>query len=165
MISFVLGSLVGSSTLLLLPEPTDAPMSSIWKKPADLDTINQFSLDGLVGLLGMKVIAITDESMTASMPVDERTTQALGLLHGGATAALLETIASVAANWSVDDDAFCVGVELNINHLSSKREGRVEATARALRLGRTIQVWSVDIVDEHGNMVSTGRMTMAVRRR
>jgi len=151
--------------MLLQPEPTDVPMSSIWKKPADLDTINQFSLDGLVGLLGMKVTAITEDSMTASMPGDERTTQALGLLHGGASAALLETIASVAANWSVDDDAFCVGVELNINHLSSKREGHVEATARALRLGQTIQVWSVDIVDEHGNLVSTGRMTMAVRKR
>ena len=140
-------------------------MSSIWKKPADLDTINQFSLDGLVGLLGMRITAITDDSMTASMPVDERTTQALGLLHGGTSAAVLETIASVAANWSVGDDAFCVGVELNINHLSAKQDGHVEATARALRLGRTIQVWSVDIVDEHGSMVAAGRMTMAVRQR
>lgn len=140
-------------------------MSSIWKKPADLETINQFSLDGLVGLLGMKVTAITDDSMTASMPVDERTTQALGLLHGGASAALLETIASVAANWSVGDDAYCVGVELNINHLSPKQGGHVEATARALRLGRTIQVWTVDIVDEQGVMVAAGRMTMAVRQR
>ena len=138
-------------------------MSSIWKKPADLEVINQFSLDGLVGLLGMKVIAITDDTMTASMPVDERTTQALGLLHGGASAALLETIASVAANWSVGDDAYCVGVELNINHLSAKKHGHVEATARALRLVRTIQVWSVDIVDEAGAMVASGRMTMAVR--
>ena len=71
-------------------------MSSIWKKPADLDTINQFSLDGLVGLLGMRITAITDDSMTASMPVDERTTQALGLLHGGASAALLDRACRLA---------------------------------------------------------------------
>jgi len=140
-------------------------MSSIWKKPADLETINQFSLDGLVGHLGMRVTAITEDTMTASMPVDERTTQALGLLHGGATAALLETVASVAANWSVGEDAFCVGVELNISHLSSKQNGHVEATARALRLGRSIQVWAVDVVDEKGTAVASGRMTMAVRQR
>ena len=140
-------------------------MSSIWKKPADLETINQFSMDGLVGHLGMRVTAITEDTMTASMPVDERTTQALGLLHGGATAALLETVASVAANWSVGEDAFCVGVELNISHLSSKQNGHVEATARALRLGRSIQVWAVDVVDEKGTAVASGRMTMAVRQR
>lgn len=140
-------------------------MSSIWKKPADLDTINQFSLDGMVGHLGIRITAITDDSMTASMPVDERTKQALGLLHGGASAALLETVASVAANWSVGEDAFCVGVELNINHLKSKTEGEVHATARPLRLGQTIQVWDVDVMDENGEHVSAGRMTMAVRTR
>ena len=69
MIASVHGFLFWACTMLLQPEPTDVPMSSIWKKPADLDTINQFSLDGLVGLLGMKVTAITEDSMTASMPV------------------------------------------------------------------------------------------------
>ncbi|MGA0255751.1 MAG: hotdog fold thioesterase [Bacteroidetes bacterium] len=138
---------------------------SIWKKPIDLETINQFSLVGLVGHLGIHITGISDTSMTATMPVDERTKQALGLLHGGASAALLETVASVAANWAVADDAFCVGVELNINHLRAKTEGQVHATARPLRLGRTIQVWNVDILDEKGEAVSSGRMTMAVRQR
>lgn len=138
-------------------------MPSIWKKPADLDIINGFSLDGMVQHLGIRITAITDTSMTASMPVDERTKQALGLLHGGASAALLETIASVAANWSVGEEAYCVGVELNINHLKSKTQGEVHATARPLRLGRSIQVWNVDVNDEAGEPVSTGRMTMAVR--
>ena len=140
-------------------------MSSIWKKPADLETINQFSLHGMVGHLGIRITEITEASMTASMPVDERTKQALGLLHGGASAALLETIASVAANWSVGEDAYCVGVELNINHLKAKTEGEVHATARPLRLGRSIQVWNVDVMDEEGDRVSAGRMTMAVRQR
>jgi len=138
---------------------------SIWKKPIDLETINQFSLVGLVGHLGIHITGISDTSMTATMPVDERTKQALGLLHGGASAALLETVASVAANWAVADDAFCVGVELNINHLRAKTEGQVHATARPLRLGCTIQVWNVDILDEKGEAVSSGRMTMAVRQR
>jgi len=138
---------------------------SIWKKPIDLETINQFSLVGLVGHLGIHITGISDTAMTATMPVDERTKQALGLLHGGASAALLETVASVAANWAVADDAFCVGVELNINHLRAKTEGQVHATARPLRLGRTIQVWNVDILDEKGEAVSSGRMTMAVRQR
>ncbi len=140
-------------------------MASIWKKPADIDTINRFSLDGLVGHLGIRISELTDTTMTATMPVDERTKQALGLLHGGASAALLETVASVAANWAVGDDAFCVGVSLDINHLMAKQDGHVEATARPLRLGRTIQVWNVDIVDEAGDLVASGRMTMAVRQR
>lgn len=140
-------------------------MPPIWKKPADLETINSFSLDGMVGHLGIHITDLTDSTMTASMPVDVRTKQALGLLHGGASAALLETIASVAANWSVGEDAYCVGVELNINHLKAKTEGEVHATARPLRLGRSIQVWNVDVRDEDGELVSSGRMTMAVRQR
>lgn len=140
-------------------------MPSIWKKPANLETINSFSLDGMVGHLGIHITDLTDSTMTASMPVDVRTKQALGLLHGGASAALLETIASVAANWSVGEDAYCVGVELNINHLKAKTEGEVHATARPLRLGRSIQVWNVDVRDEDGELVSSGRMTMAVRQR
>lgn len=138
-------------------------MSSIWKKPADLELINSFSLDGMVGHLGIRISEITDNSMTATMPVDARTKQALGLLHGGASAALLETIASVAANWSVGENAYCVGVELNINHLKAKTEGIVHATARPLRLGQSIQVWNVDVTDEEGALISSGRMTMAVR--
>ncbi|MDE2995936.1 MAG: PaaI family thioesterase [Bacteroidota bacterium] len=138
-------------------------MSSIWKKPADLELINSFSLDGMVGHLGIRISQITDNSMTATMPVDARTKQALGLLHGGASAALLETIASVSANWSVGENAYCVGVELNINHLKAKPEGIVHATARPLRLGQSIQVWNVDVTDEEGALISSGRMTMAVR--
>lgn len=140
-------------------------MASIWKKPTDLQTINQFSSAGLVGHIGIRVTGITEDAMTASMPVDERTTQALGLLHGGASAALLETVASVAANWTVGEDAFCVGVALNINHLKAKTEGVVYATARPLRLGKTLQVWDVEVLDEDGEHISSGRMTMAVRGR
>lgn len=140
-------------------------MPSIWKKPADLETINAFSLDGMVGHLGIRITGISDAAMTASMPVDGNTKQALGLLHGGASAALLETVASVASNWAVGDDAFCVGVELNINHLKAKSDGVVHATARPLRLGRSIHVWNVDVLDEKEDLVASGRMTMAVRQR
>lgn len=140
-------------------------MSSIWKKPTDLETINSFSLDGMVGHLGIRISEISDSTLTATMPVDDNTKQALGLLHGGASAALLETVASVAANWAVGDDCYCVGVELNINHLKAKTQGEVQATARPLRLGRSIHVWSVDVLDEEEDLVASGRMTMAVRQR
>lgn len=138
-------------------------MASIWKKPADLDVINQFNDGCMVGHIGIRFTEIGDDTLTATMPVDERTTQPLGLLHGGATASLLETVASVAATWAVDEDSFCVGVELNINHLRAKRDGQVAATARPLHLGGSIQVWQVDIVDEKDRPVSSGRLTLAVR--
>jgi 1,4-dihydroxy-2-naphthoyl-CoA hydrolase len=140
-------------------------MSSIWKKPADLKLINSFNAGCMVAHIGIAFTAIGEDSLTATMPVDERTTQPLGLLHGGATASLLETVASVAATWAVDEDSFCVGVELNINHLKAKRTGQVAATARPLRIGGSIHVWQVDIVDEQDQLVSSCRLTLAVRQR
>ena len=140
-------------------------MPSIWKKPTDLKLINSFNAGCMVGHIGISFTAITDDSLTATMPVDERTTQPLGLLHGGASATLLETVASVAATWAVEEDSFCVGVELNINHLKAKRSGQVAATARPLRIGGSLHVWQVDIVDEQEQLVSSGRLTLAVRQR
>lgn len=140
-------------------------MSSIWKKPTDLKLINSFNAGCMVAHIGIHFTAIGEDTLTATMPVDERTTQPLGLLHGGATASLLETVASVAATWAVEEDAFCVGVELNINHLRAKRSGQVAATARPLRIGGSIHVWQVDIVDEQDQLVSSGRLTLAVRHR
>ena len=141
------------------------PMPSIWKKPTDLKLINSFNAGCMVAHIGISFTEIGEDHLTATMPVDERTTQPLGLLHGGATASLLETVASVAATWAVDEDSFCVGVELNINHLRAKRNGQVAATARPLRIGGSIHVWQVDIVDEQGQLVSSGRLTLAVRQR
>ena len=157
-------------------------MPSIWKKPTDLKLINSFNAGCMVAHIGISFTEIGEDHLTATMPVDERTTQPLGLLHGGATASLLETVASVAATWAVDEDSFCVGVELNINHLRAKRNGhlklaalidyerakrngQVAATARPLRIGGSIHVWQVDIVDEQGQLVSSGRLTLAVRQR
>lgn len=136
---------------------------SIWKKPTDLTTINDFSKGCMVGHIGIEFVEIGSDFLVATMPVDERTVQPLGLLHGGASAALLETVASVGATWAVGMEEFCVGVELNINHIKAKRHGLVKATGRPLQLGGTIQVWNVDIKDEQGGMVATGRLTLAVR--
>ncbi|MDA0683923.1 MAG: hotdog fold thioesterase [Bacteroidetes bacterium] len=136
---------------------------AIWKKPTDLAIMNNFSKECMVGHIGIEFIEIGPDYLVATMPVDHRTVQPLGLLHGGASASLLETVASVGATWAVGKDDFCVGVELNINHIKAKRHGLVKAIGRPLQLGGTIQVWNVDIEDEQGGMVATGRLTLAVR--
>jgi len=138
--------------------------SSIWKKTLTLDDLNAFSSKTMVELLGIVFIEISDNHLVATMPVDERTQQPFGLLHGGASAALLETLGSVAATAASEEDEYCVGVELNINHVRAKRNGTVTGTASPVHLGRTIQVWSIDIRDESGDMISTGRLTLAVRK-
>ena len=115
--------------------------------------------------IGIRFIDIGPDYLTASMPVDERTHQPLGLLHGGASAALIETLGSVGATWSVGAEEYCVGVEINANHVRSARSGKVVGTAKPIHRGSRIHVWQVDIRSEDGKMVSTGRITLAVMKR
>ncbi len=137
---------------------------SIWKKMLSLDDLNAFSSSTMVELLGIVFTEISDECLVATMPVDERTQQPFGLLHGGASAALLETLGSVAATAASEENEYCVGVELNINHVRAKRNGTVTGTTSPVHIGKTIQVWTVDICDESGSLISTGRLTLAVRK-
>ena len=97
------------------------------------------------------------------MPVDNRTKQPLGLLNGGASCALAETVASTAANYCVDQTkAYCVGLEINANHIKSATGGLVTATAKPLHMGRRSQVWEISIVNEKNQLVCISRMTLAV---
>ncbi len=115
--------------------------------------------------LGIEITAIGPESMTASMPVDHRTIQRIGILHGGASLALAETVGSIAASYCVDRDRFIiVGQEINANHIRSVRngEGSVHATAKPLHLGRTSQVWDIRILNDAGKLVCVSRFTVAV---
>lgn len=97
------------------------------------------------------------------MPVDERTLQPFGILHGGASVALAETVASFGAAGCIDREQFAaVGQEINANHIRSKLSGVVTATATPLHLGRTSQVWSIQIVDEMGRLICVSRCTMAI---
>jgi uncharacterized protein (TIGR00369 family) len=118
---------------------------------------------GLAAAIGIEIVELTPERVVATMPVDDRTRQPFGLLHGGASLALAETVASFGAAANVDLERFvAVGQEINANHLRGKTDGVVRATAVPIHRGRTSQVWAIDIVDEQGRLVCVSRCTMAV---
>jgi len=136
---------------------------AIWKQSIDLDRVNAWNRNTLVELLDMRVTEIGEDHVRGTMPVDARTRQPFGLLHGGASVALAESLGSLAANLVLDGDAFmAVGLEINANHLRAVTRGHVIGTARPLHLGRSTQVWEIRIEDEGGNLVCISRLTMAV---
>ncbi len=116
--------------------------------------------------LGIEWTEVGADYLQARMPVDDRTRQPYGLLHGGASCVLAETIGSVASAMIVDHEKFyCVGMEINANHLRSARDGYVTGTARPLHLGGSTHVWDIRITNEAGELVCVSRLTVAVRRR
>lgn len=140
--------------------------SSIWFRDYNLDEINRRGANTMVEHLDIVFTSMGANYIEAAMPVDERTKQPLGLLHGGASVALAETVGSTAANLCVDfDRAFCVGMEINANHVRSVKSGRVTARAEPIHLGRTSHVWSIRIMDERNRLVCISRLTMAVVQR
>ncbi|NET34672.1 MAG: hotdog fold thioesterase [Cyanothece sp. SIO1E1] len=138
----------------------------IWKQPITLEGLNQAGQNTLVEHLGIEIVEFGDDYMIAKMPVDHRTVQPMRLLHGGASAALAETIGSTASVMCLEDLSThaVVGVELNINHLSSAKEGQghVFATAKPAKIGRNIHVWQIEIKDEMDKLISVSRLTIAV---
>jgi 1,4-dihydroxy-2-naphthoyl-CoA hydrolase len=136
---------------------------SVWKQQPDLDALNRASDNTLMQALGIRFIAAGDDWLRASMPVDARTHQPYGLLHGGASVALAETLGSSAAMLTLDPASqITVGIEINANHVRGVRAGVVIGTASALHLGRSTQVWQIRIEDEAGALVCISRITMAV---
>src|SRR3954469_2247057 len=118
---------------------------------------------GLADQLGIEIIEMSPTRVVATMPVDERTRQPFGILHGGASVALAETVASLGAVLNVDlERSNAVGLEINANHLRAKRDGVVTARAVPIHVGRLTQVWEVRIVDEHERPVCISRCTLAV---
>jgi len=118
---------------------------------------------GLADQLGIEIIEMSPARVVATMPVDDRTRQPFGILHGGASVALAETVASLGAVMNVDlGKSTAVGLEINANHLRAKRDGMVRATATPFHLGRSTQVWDVRIVDEDERPVCVSRCTLAV---
>ena len=138
---------------------------SIWFNPTTLEDARRSFGDGgdLAHHLGIELTAIGPDFLSGSMPVDARTRQPFGLLHGGASVALAETLGSVAANFCVDTSrVYCVGQDINANHVRSARSGRVTGTARPIHLGGRSQVWDIRIEDEAGRLVCISRLTMSV---
>lgn len=116
--------------------------------------------------IGIEMEEIGSDYLRFSMPVDQRTKQPYGMLHGGASVVLAESVGSVASNLTVDlSKQYCVGLDINANHLRTKREGKVYATGRPVHIGRTTQVWSIEIVDEESKKICISRITMAVMNR
>jgi 1,4-dihydroxy-2-naphthoyl-CoA hydrolase len=139
------------------------PHRRIWNDVPSLVTANELSLRSLIGHLGIEFLEAGDDYLIARMPVDNRTRQPLGLLHGGASVTLAETLASWAAIFTIDhDQATCVGMEINANHVRPVSSGWVTGVASPVSLGRTTQVWEIRITDDDERLVCVSRCTMAV---
>jgi len=137
----------------------------IWKREFDLQSLKVSRENTMVEHLGIEITEVGDDYLVASMPVDKRTHQPMGILHGGASIALAETVGSMAANLAVDHNHYCVGLEINGNHLKSVRSGLVFAKAMPVHLGRSTQVWDIRIGSDEGKNVCISRLTMAVLKR
>ncbi|MEI2778078.1 MAG: hotdog fold thioesterase [Tetrasphaera sp.] len=136
---------------------------TIWRSTPSLEVMNTLSSQCLIGRLGIEFVDVGDRHLTARMPVDDRTRQPLGLLHGGASLALAETLASWAASLTVDlEQVTCVGLEINGNHLRPVSSGRVTGVARPVQLGTHVQVWEVEIADDEDRPVCLSRCTIAL---
>jgi len=135
---------------------------SIWRRLQSLDALNASTAGTMVRPLGIVFTEIGDDFIRGTMPVDDRTRQPLGLLHGGASVALAETLGSTGANMCVDESSRCLGQEINANHVRSARTGIVTGTARPVHIGGRSQVWSIEMVDQSGALVCISRLTMAV---
>ena len=136
---------------------------SIWFAPVSIDTFNKRAFNTAIAHLGIELVEVGDSHFKGRMPVDHRTHQPLGLLHGGVSMVLAETLASMAAYATLDPDKqFCVGQEINGNHVRSVREGWVYGVATPLHRGATSQIWEVRITDEADRLVCISRVTMAV---
>lgn len=128
-----------------------------------LDQLNSTGKDNMVSHLGIVFTAIGDDFIEATMPVDSRTKQPMGLLHGGANVVLAETLGSIAAAYTLNKEKqAAVGLEINANHLKSVREGLVKGVAKPIHLGKTTQVWEIKIVNEANQLCCISRLTMAI---
>lgn len=138
----------------------------IWQTDIDLKIVTDRAKNSMSDYLGIEFLEVGDNYLTARMPVDHRTKQPMGIMHGGASCVLAETVGSTAAQFCVDSNKYyCVGLDINTNHIRPMREGYVIATAKPFHLGNTTQVWNIEITNEAKKLVSITRLTMAILQR
>ncbi len=138
-------------------------MMSIFKPGITLEQLNKLFVSTLVTHLGIELTSLGDDFLEARMPVDHRTRQPLGLLHGGASVALAETLGSVAAFCCIDSSLqYCVGLEINANHIKSAKDGFVTGQVRPIHIGKKTHVWEIKICNEKNELVCISRITMAI---
>lgn len=136
---------------------------SIWHTPITIKQLNQRGENTLANFLDIQFTEVGSDYLKATMPTSEKTRQPIGIIHGGANVVLAETVASTAANAVVDiEKTYCVGLEINANHLRSVKEGIVTAITRPIHLGSRTQVWQIEIYNEQGKQTCVSRMTAAV---
>ena len=140
---------------------TPAPPSP-FRRTASVAELNALSQGTAMRPLGIEFTEVGADFVRATMPVDARTRQPYGLLHGGASVLLAETLGSTAGGLCVGEDEAVVGIEINANHLAGVREGSVAGTARPLHVGRSTQVWEIRIEDDRGRLACISRLTLAV---
>lgn len=134
----------------------------IWKQPISVEQLTTNSLNTAVAHLGIEFLEVGDDFISARVPVDHRTVQPYGLLHGGVSVVLAETLGSCGAAYAAPSGHRVVGLDINANHLKSATSGWVTGTARPVHIGRTTQVWAIELKNEQGQLVCVSRITMAV---
>ncbi|TPG62639.1 hotdog fold thioesterase [Ewingella americana] len=135
---------------------------ALWKRETTLDALNHHSQGCMVGHVGIEFTLLGDDHLEATMPVDSRTTQPFGLLHGGASVVLAESMGSMAGYLCTRGEQQVVGVEINANHLRAATQGYVKGICRPLHVGRRNQVWQIEIFDEHDKLCCISRLTTMV---
>jgi 1,4-dihydroxy-2-naphthoyl-CoA hydrolase len=138
----------------------------IWKTPISLESLYNRSKNTIIEVLDIEFTEVGDDYLKATMPVNEKTRQPLGIMHGGASCVLAETLGSSAANYVVDtNQQYCVGLAINTNHIKSVQAGKVTGMAIPMHLGRSTQVWNINIYDDYEKLISSTRLTLAVLNR
>lgn len=135
----------------------------IWTIPITLQDINLRAKHSLSEHLGIEFTELGDDFLSAAMPVDSRTSQPMGILHGGATCALAETVGSAAANYCIGEEKVALGLDINVNHIRAVRLGNlITAVAKPLHLGKSTHVWEIKIYNALMQLVAVSRLTMAI---
>ena len=137
-------------------------MVKIWIKEFEIEELNLFSKESIVGNVGIEFLEKGEDFISATMPVDKRTKQPLGILHGGASVVLAETLGSTASYMTLEDSSYSVGLEIKANHLKSVAKGRVKGVVKPVHLGKTTQVWDISIENEKSELICVSRLTMLV---
>lgn len=135
----------------------------IWQKSSTVEELNRWCEGTIHDSLGIRFTELTDDSISATMPVDARTKQPVGLLHGGASVVLAESLGSVASHLASPEGSGPVGIEVNANHLKAVRNGTVTGTVRAVHLGGRLHVWGIEITDSAEQLICSARLTVFVQ--
>ena len=135
----------------------------LWFKNYTLSDLNNLSKNTMLEHLDIQMVEIGDDYLKATMPVDHRTVQPIGLLHGGASVTLAESLGSIAATMTLNPQKqYCVGLEINANHIRSVRQGRVTGITKPVHIGKTTQVWEIKIYNDNDKLVCISRITLAI---